>query len=140
VLAQTVSMWPVLHTSLDVIDLAATRTRQPLDVACTYWKVFETLDLGWLWDSVGSLPRGDRWQTQARAALRDDLLATMIDLTDDVLFVGSVEDWLENAGPTVARTTAMFTEIRRADTMGITTLSVALRQLRNLALMVARGS
>jgi glutamate dehydrogenase len=140
VLAQTVSMWPVLHTSLDVIDLAATRTREPLDVACTYWKVFETLDLGWLWDSVGSLPRGDRWQTQARAALRDDLLATMIDLTDDVLFVGSVEDWLENAGPTVARTTAMFTEIRRADTMGITTLSVALRQLRNLALMVARGS
>jgi hypothetical protein len=33
----------------------------------------------------------------------------------------------------------MFREIRRADTAGITALSVALRQLRNLSLMVTRG-
>jgi glutamate dehydrogenase len=139
VLAQTVSMWPVLHTSLDVIDLATTRRIDAREVACMYWTVFETLDLGWLWDAVGALPRGDRWQTQARAALRDDLLGTLIDLTDDVLLGGSLEAWLDNAGPTVARTTAMFTEIRRAD-MGITPLSVALRQLRNLALMVTRST
>jgi len=140
VLAQTVSMWPILHTSLDVIDLATRRALDPHLVACTYWQVFEALDLGWLWDAVASLPRSDRWQTQARAALRDDLLATLADLADDVLFVGSLQAWMENAGPTVARTSAMFTEIRRAETMGITTLSVALRQLRNLALMVTRGS
>ena len=34
----------------------------------------------------------------------------------------------------VGRVGAMFTEIRRAESFDLTTLSVALRQLRNLAL------
>jgi glutamate dehydrogenase len=138
-LAQTVSRWPVLHTSLDVIELATRTGHEPHEVARVYWQIFETLDLRWLWDAIGSLPRSDRWQAQARSALRDDLLATLADLTDDVLCAGSVASWLAQAGPTVTHTTAMFREIRRADTAGITALSVALRQLRNLSLMVTRG-
>ena len=137
-LAQVVSSWPVLHTSLDVIDLAMRRDEEPSHVAAIYWQLFEALDLGWLWDAVGALPRSDRWQTQARAALRDDLLAALADLTDDVLHVGSVEAWVETVGPPFQRMSSMFMEIRRADTIGITTLAVALRQLRNLAMMVTR--
>ena len=34
----------------------------------------QRLDLDLLWDRVGALPRNDRWQTHARAGLRDDLL------------------------------------------------------------------
>jgi glutamate dehydrogenase len=137
-LAQTTATWPLLHTSLDVIDLATRRAADPHDVACAYWQTFEALDLGWLWDAIDDLPRSDRWQTQARSALRDDLLATIADLADDVLAAGSLEAWRQQAGATVARTSAMFMEIRRADSVGITTLAVALRQLRNLALMVSR--
>ena len=100
--------------------------------------MFETLDVAWLWDGIDNLPRADRWQTQARSAQRDDLLATLTDLTEDVLTAGSLQQWLEHAGPTVARTSSMFTEIRRAAS-DVTTVSVALRQLRNLALMVTRS-
>ncbi len=39
----------------------------------------------WLWDGVGHLPRSDRWQTQARSALRDDLLTVLADLTRQVM-------------------------------------------------------
>ena len=50
-----------------------------------YWSMFEAFDLFWLWEGIGALPRSDRWQTQARSALRDDLLSVLAALTRNVL-------------------------------------------------------
>jgi glutamate dehydrogenase len=108
------------------------------DVARAYWQVFDAADVAWLWEAIGALPRTDRWQTQARSALRDDLLAALADLADDVLYAGSVEAWITANERVVARTLSMFTEIKRADSFDLTVLSVALRQLRNLALTTHR--
>jgi glutamate dehydrogenase len=63
----------------------------------------------------------------------------LADLTDECLLLGSVEAWTAANERVVGRTMAMFTEIRRADTFDITTLTVALRQLRNLALTAQRS-
>jgi glutamate dehydrogenase len=137
-LAQRSVVWPLLHTGFDVVDLAS-RERETVDrVASAYWQVFDLLDIGWLWDAIGLLPRSDRWQTQARSALRDDLLTALADLADDALYMGSARDWADANERVVSRSMAMFTEIRRADTYDLTTLSVALRQLRNLALVTQR--
>jgi glutamate dehydrogenase len=137
-LAQRSAMWPLLHTSFDVIELAQRRHTEPGLVARMYWQVFEAVDIGWLWDAIGALPRSDRWQTQARSALRDDLLTVLADLTDECLLLVSVDEWTATNDRVVARTTAMFTEIRRAESFDIITLTVALRQLRNLALTAQR--
>ncbi|MEO5723412.1 MAG: NAD-glutamate dehydrogenase domain-containing protein [Ilumatobacteraceae bacterium] len=137
-LAQRSTLWPLLHTGFDVVELARIQGVAVTAVAEAYWSVFELLDIGWLWDAIGSLPRADRWQTQARSALRDDLLVALADLADDALYIGSASEWAGVNDKVVARTMAMFTEIRRADTYDITTLSVALRQLRNLALVTQR--
>jgi glutamate dehydrogenase len=137
-LAQRSTLWPLLHTGFDVIELAERTGTAVLDVAAAYWTVFDQLDVGWLWDAIGALPRADRWQTQARSALRDDLLVALADLTDDALYVGSAAAWVEANQRIVARTMAMFTEIRRVGTLGVGILSVALRQLRNLALITQR--
>jgi len=134
-LAQRSVLWPLLHTGFDVVDLAE-RTKQPLhSVAGVYWEVFEQLDLGWLWEAIGRLPRSNRWQTQARSALRDDLLAALADLAEDAIIAGSVTDWMDTSERMITRAGLLFTEIRRVDTHDLTTLSVALRQLRNLALL-----
>ncbi len=134
-LAQRSVLWPLLHTGFDVVDLAE-RTKQPLHtVAGVYWEVFEQLDLGWLWEAIGGLPRSNRWQTQARAALRDDLLAALADLAEDAIVAGSVTDWMDVSERMITRAHTLFTDIRRVDTHDLTTLSVALRQLRNLALL-----
>ena len=134
-LAQRSVLWPLLHTGFDVVDLAQ-RTKQPLHtVAGIYWEVFEQLDLGWLWEAIGRLPRSNRWQTQARSALRDDLLAALADLAQDAIMAGSVADWMATGERMVARARTLFTEIRRVDAHDLTTLTVALRQLRNLALL-----
>jgi glutamate dehydrogenase len=134
-LAQRSVVWPLLHTAFDVVDLADA-TGSPLDaVADTYWGVFDHLDVSWLWDAIGALPRAERWPSQARSALRDDLLIALADLTEDALRAGGVEAWAGANERLIARVAAMFREIRRADAFDVTTLSVALRQLRNLPLV-----
>ncbi|MEY2445153.1 MAG: glutamate dehydrogenase [Ilumatobacteraceae bacterium] len=137
-LAQQSVLWPLMHTAFDVIDLAGRQHLTVRQTTAAYWEMFDTLDLGWLWDAVGALPRNDRWQTQARSALRDDLMSALADLADDALYVGGARAWAAVNERVVVRAMAMFTEIRRADAYDLTTLSVALRQLRNLALITHR--
>jgi glutamate dehydrogenase len=135
-LAERAGVWPLLHTGFDLVEVAAAHGRDVVEVAAVEWAVFDRLDLMWLWDGIGALPRSDRWQTQARSAVRDDLLTALAELTSTVIDSadGSVDDWLAANERSVARALAMFTEIRRAEGYDLTTLSVALRQLRNLAL------
>ncbi len=135
-LAERATVWPLLHTGFDLVEIAAAHDLAIRDVAAVEWAIFDRLDLAWLWDGIGLLPRSDRWQTQARSAVRDDMLTGLTELTGAVIDSagGSVDVWLEANERSVGRAQAMFREIRRAESYDLTTLSVALRQLRNLAL------
>lgn len=134
-LARVSVQWPLLHTCFDIIDLSTTSGTALAEVATIYWHVFDALDLTWLWQAIGALPRSTRWQTQARSALRDDLVGALADLAADVLSAGGVGAWQSANERLVARAIAMFTELRRVDAHDLTTLSVAVRQLRMLALL-----
>ena len=99
------SLWPLMHTSFDVIDLAHRQDLTVRETTAAYWQVFDALDLGWLWDAVGMLPRNDRWQTQARSALRDDLMGALADLANDALSVGGAREWAAANERVVGRAT-----------------------------------
>jgi glutamate dehydrogenase len=139
-LAARAAGWPYLHTAFDIVEVAEARGRTPEDAARVYWGLFELLDLGWFWDRVGLLPRGNRWQNHARAALRDDLLNELRALADDALRAGDVftpvadvlQRWSATNERATARLTTVLGEIRSGGVFDLTTLSVALRQLRNL--------
>ena len=144
-LAEAAAVWPILHTGWDIVEVAQARGRSPLDAASVYWGLFDGLDVAWLWDRVGKLPRTDRWQSHARAAQRDDMMATLRDLADDALRAGDVftspdalvVSWLTANERTVRRVLDVFMEIRTGNVFNLTTLSVALRQLRNVVLVAA---
>ena len=131
-LAERAGVWPLLHTGFDLVELAVAHGMDITSVAAVEWSMFDELDLYWLWDGIGTLPRSDRWQTQARSAVRDDMLTALAELTTTVIDSagGSVEQWMEANERSVARAQAMLTEIRRAERFDLTTLSVALRQLQ----------
>ena len=135
-LAERAGVWPLLHTGFDLVEVAGAHGRNVAEVAAVEWTIFDRLDLMWLWDGIGDLPRSDRWETQARSAVRDDLLTALTELTRTVIESagGSVDRWVQANDRSVARVLTMFTEIRRGESYDLTTLSVALRQLRNLAL------
>ncbi|MEY2756001.1 MAG: hypothetical protein RJB65_2359 [Actinomycetota bacterium] len=81
------------------------------------------------------MPRATRWQTQARGALRDDLVGALADLTDDVLRAGGTESWWNHYERLIATSVSIFRDLRRVEAHDVTTLSVAVRQLRTLALL-----
>jgi glutamate dehydrogenase len=136
-LAERAARWPWLHTGFDIVEIAHTESHNVADAATAYWATFDAFELGWLWDGVGNLPRSDRWQEQARSALRHDLMTVLADLTRLVMRSadGSPAAWIEANERAVGRALAMHTEIRRAESFDLTTLSVAIRQLRNLTIM-----
>ena len=51
----------------------------------TYFRLGSRLELAWLRDRIFDLPRPNRWQALARAALRDDLYRLHRALTREVL-------------------------------------------------------
>jgi glutamate dehydrogenase len=140
-LASRNAAWPWLHTALDVVELAAARGRSASDTARAYWAVFDELDLSWIWDRVGALPRQTRWEAQARGAVRDHLVGGMRNLCDSVLRSGDsfdapsvlVATWAVDNRRAVDRTRRVFADIRHEGVFDLITLTVAVRQLHNLA-------
>ena len=72
----------------------------------------------------------------ARAALRDDLFSLHAELTTDVLRAGGVDAWSSGKQAAVERAQEILNEIRSGGTFDLTTLPVALREVRNL---IGRG-
>ena len=59
----------------DIVEVARATERPPEPVMATYFRLGSRLELNWLRDRIIELPRANRWQALARAALRDDLSA-----------------------------------------------------------------
>ena len=138
-LATQSARWPWMHIGFDMTRLAHEEGCDVMTSAAAYGAVFQAFDIGWMWEGIGSLPRSDRWQTQARSSMRDDLMNVIAELTRRVMRSadGSPQAWIDANRRAVARTVAMHREIRRAESFDLTTLSVALRQLRNLTMSAA---
>jgi glutamate dehydrogenase len=132
------SMQSLLSVFDIVVDAGLTGSEQPL-VTEVYFAISARLGLDWLRDRVLELPRTDRWQSLARAALRDDLYRLHRSLTREILLSAAefdatepVEDWLERNAPAVARADAVLADVRASREYDTTTLPVVLRELRSL--------
>ena len=68
----------------------------------------------------------------ARAALRDDLFSLHADLTREVLRFESLDAWFDANRAAVERAQDILGEIRAGGAFDLTTLPVALREVRNL--------
>ncbi|MBS1699194.1 MAG: NAD-glutamate dehydrogenase [Actinobacteria bacterium] len=124
---------------LDVIELAQARGWELDDVARTYFLVSGEIRFDDLLSSVSELPQDDSWQSMARASLRDDLYAVLVDLTASVqTHAGGLEldrryaRWLEGGGSTAQRAVGALAAASAVPHPGIAVLSVALRRLRSL--------
>jgi glutamate dehydrogenase len=144
-LARDASVWPLGHTAFDMIEVGRARGREVDDVATVWWSVSDRLDVAWLRSQIARLPRNDRWQTFAWAALRDDLLAVSREIVNEVLRGGDrftpadrlVETWAGANAAGIDRVRQVLADVRAGGVADLTTLSVALRQLRNLVLSAA---
>ncbi|HXR28791.1 MAG TPA: NAD-glutamate dehydrogenase, partial [Solirubrobacteraceae bacterium] len=129
-----------LLAALDIVEVAGLCDRATEAVTSAYFRLGSRVGLHWLRDRMNELPRSSRWQSLARAALRDDLGYLQRTLTAEVLLASppgveaarAIELWEIANAESVARCTRVLAEIRATRTYDVTTLSVALREARNL--------
>jgi glutamate dehydrogenase len=139
-LAERIAAMPSLTPVFDVVAVAELTGRELEDVMHTYFRLASRLELGWLRDRIYELPRDNRWQALARAALRDDLLSTHRDLTREVLESAgagekadaAIDAWVSNNTAAVERALNTLADIRASRMYDTTTLPVALREVRTL--------
>ncbi len=130
-----------LFTTLDIVETAAAVQRSVNDVAAVRTVVGDRLHIDWLRDRiVEDLARGDRWQALARNALREDAYREHRAITAAVLEGAQAGDTADSAfdrwtaihATAIQRSQAVISDVRAAATYNLATLSVALRELRNL--------
>jgi glutamate dehydrogenase len=139
-LALRVAGFSSVFPALDVVAVADRTGRELLDVAEVYYDLADRLGITELQDRVSELPRSDRWQSMARAAIREDLYAAHQLLTADVLAAGDSSAtpeqrfaaWEEKSAAVLGRARATLEEIRESDTFDLANLSVAMRTMRTL--------
>jgi glutamate dehydrogenase len=137
--AHRVASMPALLSVFDIVVDAGLTGADQAQVTQIYFGISSRLGLDWLRDRILELPRDDRWQALARAALRDDLYRLQRSLTREILLSAAefeaadpLEDWLERNAGEVERTDAVLADVKGSRAYDTTTLPVVLRELRSL--------
>ncbi|MBZ5740127.1 NAD-glutamate dehydrogenase [Nocardioides mangrovi] len=139
-LASRVAVLPPAYMLLGIIEIATREELDPAVVARVHFALGERLGLPGLVQRILALPRADRWQTMARAALRDDLHAVHAQLTALVLATTSPDEsaaariaaWEDADDVLVPRAAGTLEEICSDDQADLARLSVGLRVVRGL--------
>ncbi|WP_343907638.1 NAD-glutamate dehydrogenase [Nocardioides aquiterrae] len=139
-LASKVAVLPPAYTLLNIVEIALREDLDPADVARVHFALGERLGLPALVQRILALPRDDRWQTMARAALRDDLNAVHAQLTAQALATTSADDpapvrvaaWEDQNAVVVPRAADTLQEICVDEHADLARLSVGLRVVRGL--------
>ncbi|WP_460066306.1 NAD-glutamate dehydrogenase [Streptomyces sp. YKOK-I1] len=139
-LASRVAGFSSAFPALDIVSVADRMGKDPLDVAEVYYDLADRLHITQLMDRIIELPRADRWQSMARASIREDLYAAHAALTADVLAVGNgtstpeqrFKAWDEKNAAILGRARTTLEEIQGSETFDLANLSVAMRTMRTL--------
>ncbi|WP_329338417.1 NAD-glutamate dehydrogenase [Streptomyces sp. NBC_00663] len=139
-LATRVAGFSSAFPTLDIVLVADRNGKEPLEVAEVYYDLADRLHITQLMDRIIELPRADRWQSMARASIREDLYAAHAAVTADVLAVGNgtstpeqrFKAWEEKNAAILGRARSTLEEIQGSETFDLANLSVAMRTMRTL--------
>jgi len=139
-LASRVAVLQPAYAVLGIVETAAREDLDPSEVTRVHFALGERLGLPLLVSRILQLPRDDRWQTMARAALRDDLHGVHAQLTSQVLHSTSPDDlapariaaWEDADEVIVTRAVQTLEEICADEDADLARMSVGLRVVRGL--------
>ncbi len=138
-LARHVAVLPASFAALSVVDIANRTGADLLGVMRVHLAAGELFDLGRLQQRVLALPRDDRWQTMARAALRDDLYSAHAGITEAIVSTTTddgapdrVAEWSARDPDTVSRARRLLSDVLDEESGDLSRLSVGLRAVRTL--------
>jgi glutamate dehydrogenase len=133
-LARRAAGFDAVFGALDIVEVARAQSGDIDTVVRVHFSLSGELDFPWLRARVGMLGADDHWQARAKAALRDDLAAILRSLTADALQrPGTVAAWKERNAKRYERFRQILADLHATETPDLAMLSVAVRELRDLA-------
>ncbi len=141
VLAAQGARFDALYAALDIAEVAAALGREVEEVARAHFAIGGRLEFPWLRTRIARLAADSHWQALARAALRDDLAGMQRQLAADALrgaqggsdTAQRIEAWESSNRALFERFRQVLADLRSAESPDLAMMSVAMRELRNLA-------
>jgi glutamate dehydrogenase len=140
-LAARVASFDALLAALDVVEVAGALACDADCVARLHFALGGRLDFPWLRSRIDRLAADSHWQALAKAALRDDLASIQRQLTAVALRAAPgerdtarlVAGWETPNRALLERFSQVLADLRSSESPDLAMLSVAMRELRNLA-------
>jgi glutamate dehydrogenase len=138
-LATRVALADGLLAALDIAEIAETSQRGFDDVCDAHVAIGERLGLARLAQQVDALPADSYWRNRAKIALGDDLASLQRTLAQEVLASGSppladqLARWEAANAAALERAQRLLADLAEGKQADLAMLSVAMRELRNLA-------
>jgi glutamate dehydrogenase len=137
-LASRVAHLEALVPALDLVEIGAATGVSFEEATGVYFAIDDRLELHSLRARIAALPREERWEALARRALWEDLYSEQRALATDVLRESEsgsgaerVSAWIARNALPVERCLQVLADVK-AGTSDLATLSVAVREIRNL--------
>lgn len=140
-LAQTIALMPVLTSACDIIRISLQSKSDITLTARTYFEIGGKFHLDWLRQQARFMTSEDHWHAEAVGGMMDQLYSAQAGLTVHILkeFGGkkaasrsAVEKWLMDHSTQVEQLDPLFAELRRAGTVDLAMLVIAVQRLQNL--------
>jgi glutamate dehydrogenase len=138
-LAARVASAEGLFAALDIAEVAELTRHDATAVGEVHVGVAQRLGLGRLRQQIDALPSTSHWQSLAKNALGDDLAGLQRSITQEVLAAGEggsaqrLAAWEAANADALERARRVLVELADTKNADLAMLSVALRELRNLA-------
>jgi glutamate dehydrogenase len=140
-LAKRLVSFEPLYSALDIVEIAVGTKRSVEEVAGVYFVVGGRLHLSWLRTQIDGLPGDSHWQTLAKTGLTDDVSRLQTELTTVILKISPemsvpeelINQWEGKKKSELERSRQLLADLHSAGNLDLPMLSVALRELRNLA-------
>jgi glutamate dehydrogenase len=140
-LAVKVAALPASFSAMDIVEVARLTGTPARQAGAVYFELGMGLGLDWLRDEIEGLKVEGRWQAVARSSLRENLFMLHRRLTFQVLSIdnaGTPRDvvlaWLDKSAEKVSHSKRVLKEMRASGNLDFPTLSVALQEIRKLAM------
>lgn len=139
--AKRFAMTRSAYSTLNILEATKAKRMDPIDVAKIYFGLMEQLDLIWFREQINSYPINNHWAILARAAFKGDLDSILRVITIGVLSMkvtqkkadARLKAWITAHQDHVDRWRDMVADLRSANTSEFSMLSVAMRELVDLA-------
>ncbi len=140
-LAQRIVTFDTLYAALDIVEVAGGTERPVETVAEIYADLASRLGLPWLREKIGSLPGEGHWQMLAKGAMQDDLSGLQRTIATEIIAEGPasaataalIAAWRDRNARSIERVARLLTELHATPSPDAAMITVALRELRNLA-------